>query len=89
MQKVTKRHAHIQVVELEFDGDATVPVYVPTILTKGSDPASHNDDSGNSRCKEEPLDCNPMDTICLVYKGFKLANSVRKDVRSLLWLWLW
>ena len=41
--KVTKRHANVQVVELEFEGDATVPVYVPTVRTKGRLPPPDNE----------------------------------------------
>lgn len=58
--KVTKRHANIQVVELEFDGDATVPVYVPTVLTKGTLPPMYNDNGGSSECKQEPMDGDSM-----------------------------
>ena len=36
LQKVTKRTANIQVVELEFEGDAVVTAFMPTILTKGA-----------------------------------------------------
>jgi len=54
--KVTKRIAYTQVVELEFDGDATVPVWVPNILTKGSAASSFDDYTSNSQCKEEQVD---------------------------------
>lgn len=54
--KVTKRTACIQVVELEFDRDATVPVWVPTILTKGSVGASCSDYPCSSHCKEEQVE---------------------------------
>ena len=30
-------------------------IHVPTILTKESDPASHSDDIGHPKCKQEPL----------------------------------
>ena len=36
LQKVTKRKANIQVVELEFEGDAVVTAFMPTIQTKGA-----------------------------------------------------
>lgn len=58
--KVTKRHANMQVVELEFDRDATVPVYVPTVLTKGALPPSYIDAGGSDRCKEEPMEGDSM-----------------------------
>eukprot|EP00931_Biecheleriopsis_adriatica_P121343 TRINITY_DN96425_c0_g1_i1.p2 TRINITY_DN96425_c0_g1~~TRINITY_DN96425_c0_g1_i1.p2 ORF type:complete len:219 (-),score=37.04 TRINITY_DN96425_c0_g1_i1:25-681(-) len=58
LQRVTKRVANVQVVELEFDEDATVPVYLPTILTKGSVLDTSNAASSNPVCKEESLDNN-------------------------------
>jgi hypothetical protein len=57
LRKVTTRHACIEVVELGFAGDATIPVYVPSILTKGSLPRSSSE-NGSIECKEEPLDEN-------------------------------
>lgn len=60
LQKVTQRYATIQVVELEFDRDATIPAYLPTILTKGSAPGLNIDD-GNSQVKQESTDGNYMD----------------------------
>ena len=58
-QKVTKRTANIQVVELEFEGDAVVTAFMPTILTKGCFPPEHKDDP--LECKEEPADEDSMD----------------------------
>lgn len=52
--KATRRTANIRVVELQFEGDPTVAVCPPTILTKGSDPLDALDECGN--VKEEPSD---------------------------------
>merc|ERR1719158_2375431 len=52
LQRVTRRYGYLQVVELEFKDDATVPVYVPTILTKGAIPGSQ---SNEFKCKDEPM----------------------------------
>jgi hypothetical protein len=60
LRKVTQRHAIIQVVELEFARDATVPVYLPTILTKGST-GLYSDESAKYKVKEESMDCSSMD----------------------------
>ena len=57
---MTKRSAHVQFVELEFEGDATVPVYVPTILTKGSALDEGSANSGDLECKEELVEGNSM-----------------------------
>ena len=54
--KVTKRNAYTKVVELEFDGDATRPVWVPTIITKGSAAPSFHENICNAQCKEEEVD---------------------------------
>jgi len=53
LQEVKKRYEWTKVVELGFEGDATVPVYVPTILTKGCLPGA---DTATliHLCKEEP-----------------------------------
>lgn len=51
--KVTKRHKCIEVMELEFAGDATVEVHAPSILTKGSDPSVKIDLAGDLKCKNE------------------------------------
>jgi len=59
LQKVTKRTANIQVVELEFEGDAVVTAFMPTILTKGCLPPEHKD--APLECKEEPADEDSMD----------------------------
>lgn len=59
LQSITKRHATPRVVELEFEGDATVPVYLPTILTKGSLPVPYSDN--HNQCKQEPPDDASMD----------------------------
>lgn len=37
LQKVTKRYANVSVMQLEFEGDATIATVPPTILTKGAD----------------------------------------------------
>merc|ERR1712113_313052 len=50
----------IKVMELEFEGDAAVEVYTPSILTKGIDPAADIDADSGIRCKEEPAEDNSM-----------------------------
>lgn len=79
LQKVTKRNAHVQVVELEFDGDATVPVYVPTILTKGSALDVGNINSGDPECKEELVEGNSM--VCITTSSL-VKNGPRTDSDS-------
>lgn len=54
--KVTKRTAYTQVVELEFDGDASMPVWVPAIITKGSIAPSFHEYTRSAQCKEEKVD---------------------------------
>ena len=38
---------------------------MPTILTKESDPASHSDDIGHPKCKQEPL--NDFNKLCVFF----------------------
>merc|ERR1712039_710528 len=44
--RVSKRTKIIEVMELEFEDDATVEVHAPSILTKGSDPYQTIDHDG-------------------------------------------
>jgi len=60
LQRITKRYATPRVVELEFEGDPVVPVYRPTILTKGSLRALSPSNAHN-QCKQEPPDEDSMD----------------------------
>lgn len=60
LHKVTKFYKVIEVMELEFAGDATIEVHSPAILTKGSDPSVPIDQAGVFKCKEEPGDAAPM-----------------------------
>ena len=56
LQKVTKRYGYSPVVELEFRGDATMAVCVPTILTKGANALTPTDQGAHTNCKEEVPD---------------------------------
>jgi len=56
LQKVTKRHGYVEVMEIEFSEDATVEVHAPSILTKGSDPSQPMNEDGSLKCKEESED---------------------------------
>lgn len=56
--KVTKRTKCLEVMELEFEEDATVEVHAPSILTKGSDPHLPIDHDGTLKAikEEQPGD---------------------------------
>jgi len=66
--RVTKRAKLIEVMELEFEDDATVEVHATSILTKGSDPHQTIDNDGALKVikeeepKEEPGDAPSMNT---------------------------
>jgi len=60
LRQVTKRNNCVEVMELEFAGDAIVEVHAPSILTKGSDPSMPIDQAGDIKCKEEPIDEHSM-----------------------------
>lgn len=54
--KVTKRLQSVEVMELEFAGDAVIEVHAPAILTKGSDPAVPIDQDRGLKWEEEQVD---------------------------------
>jgi len=54
LKKATRHYGYTRVVELEFEGDATMAVCVPTILTKGANVPTPTDQSVHTNCKEEP-----------------------------------
>ena len=60
VEKITKRHAYVPVMELGFENDATVATCMPSILTKGADPPSGMG-LESSECKEEVTNDNSMD----------------------------
>lgn len=60
LHKVTRYYKSIEVMEVEFAGDATIEVHTPSILTKGSDPSVPIDEVGDLKCKREPEDEDSM-----------------------------
>jgi len=58
LRTVSSRNAKVAVEELEFDRDATVPVWVPTILTQGSLPAASGMNLAFAECK------HLMESVC-------------------------
>lgn len=68
LQKVTKRHGYVEVMEIEFSEDATVEAHAPSILTKGSDPSQPMNEDGGFKCKEETED--------VVFGGLQLCNGM-------------
>jgi hypothetical protein len=72
--KVTKRYSYVEVVELEFAGDAIIEVHEPGILTQGSDPSLPFDQDGGIKCKEEQEDEYSM-AVDTVERGMSSANA--------------
>lgn len=72
--KVTKRYSSVEVMELEFAGDAIIEVHEPAILTRGSDPSLPFDQDGGIKCKKEREDEYSM-AVDSVERGMSSANA--------------